>query len=372
VLVSDWPGHGRETRPWRQQQRRGTREDRELREVTVSLPPSIADRTVPISTTQASDIESAVTQIAALDQAHGEQLAALGMLLLRTESVASSKIEGVDATLVDYARASYGIRSNESATSMVAATAALETLMRTTTRKGRVDGGDLLAAHKTLMADDANERGYAGRWRESQNWIGGSEYSPRNALYVPPPEETVPTYIADLVRFTNRDDLPVMVQAAVAHAQFESIHPFTDGNGRVGRALINAVFRRRRLTTTVVVPLASALVAHRDRYFGVLDSYRAGDVEPLISSFAAASRISAAESRVTADRLAHIPNEWSDLVGRVRAGSAAEKLLALLPGRPVLSVDDACTAVAAPTSSVYAAIDRLHTAGVLRSIRRVS
>jgi hypothetical protein len=77
-------------------------------------------------------------------------------------------------------------------------------------------------------------------------------------------------YMNDLLVFANRDDLPVLAQAAVAHAQFESIHPFTDGNGRIGRALINAILRRRRTTSRVVVPLASALVAHRDRYFDLL------------------------------------------------------------------------------------------------------
>ncbi|MEZ5380500.1 MAG: Fic family protein [Microthrixaceae bacterium] len=120
-----------------------------------------------------------------------------------------------------------------------------------------------------------------------QNWIGGSDYTPRGAVYVPPPPETVANYMADLVEFVGRDDMPALLQAALAHAQFESIHPFTDGNGRIGRALINAVLRRRGSTTEVVVPVASGLVAHRDRYFGALTSYRGGDIAPLISLFAA-------------------------------------------------------------------------------------
>jgi Fic family protein len=110
--------------------------------------------------------------------------------------------------------------------------------------------------------------------------------------------------VHDLIAFANRNDLPVLVQAAIAHAQFESIHPFTDGNGRIGRALINAILRRRGATTHVVVPLASALVAHRDRYFDLLNSYRDGNVRPLMASFADASRIAAVESRTTASRLA--------------------------------------------------------------------
>ncbi len=86
--------------------------------------------------------------------------------------------------------------------------------------------------------------------------------------------ETVEAYLADLIDFANRDDLPALVQAAVAHAQFESIHPFTDGNGRVGRALINVILRRRGVTSRVVVPLASSLVAKKDAYPEVLAAYR--------------------------------------------------------------------------------------------------
>ncbi len=192
-------------------------------------------------------------------------------------------------------------------------------------------------------------------------------FSPRGALYVPPPPAGVPEYMADLLIFANRNDLPALVQAAIAHAQFESIHPFTDGNGRIGRTLINTVLRRRGATTRVVVPLASALVARRDHYFDLLDAYRTGDLRPLIADFAESSRIAAAESRVTADRLVEIPREWLDMV-RPRAGSAAAQLLAQLPARPILSSDDASSIVDAPRSSVFGAINRLVEAGVLRPL----
>ena len=366
--MGDWPAHDHEVRPWQQTQRGGTREDRTLTEITVALPPRIATLTVPMDAPLAAMIEAALAEIVALDQTHGEHLDALGSVLLRTESVASSKIESVEASLDDYARALHGSRANTSATSMVAATRAIAALIEDTDRAGRLGTGPLLAAHRTLMSDDPAESRYAGRWRDVQNWIGGSDHSPRDALYVPPPPDAVSPCIDDLIAFANRDDESALAQAAVAHAQFESIHPFTDGNGRIGRALINAILRRRRVTTRVVVPLASALVAHRDRYFDLLGAYRDGEVRPLIESFADASRIAAAESRTTARRLALIPVEWQDMVGRVRAGSAAAKLLALLPARPILSAEDACALLDAPVSSVYAAIDRLRAAGVLRPL----
>ena len=363
-----WPPHNHEKRAWRQAYRGGTKEDRMLRDVVVALPPSIAGQTIDIDSALAADVELAMREISALDGVHGAGLEALGVLLLRTESVASSKIEAIEASLDDYARALHGIKSNSSAVSMVAATNALTAMIGDVERRGRIELVDISSAHHVLMRDEPREADYAGRLRDMQNWIGGSDYSPRGALYVPPPPETVKGYMDDLVTFTNRDDLPAMVQAAIAHAQFESIHPFTDGNGRIGRALINTVLRRRGATRRVVVPLASALVAHRERYFDLLNAYRSGSVKPLIASFADSSRIAASESAITARRLREIPAEWHEMVGFVRSGSAAAKMLGLLPSRPILTSDDACAAVDAPRSSIFAAIDRLRVAGVLRPL----
>jgi Fic family protein len=363
-----WSAHEKRGYPWQQSYRGGSREDRMLREVTASLPPLIAEQDVSVGASLAADLESAMQEITALDTAHGTQLAALGMLLLRTESVASSKIEAVEASLDDYARALHGIRANPSAVSMAAATLALATMIDDVARTGRIELISLTSAHRVLMQDDPAEVRYAGRLRDMQNWIGGSNHSPRGALYVPPPPDTIAAYLADLIAFANRNDLPALVQAALAHAQFESIHPFTDGNGRIGRALINAVLRRRGATTCVVIPLASALVARRDHYFDLLNSYRRGDIEPLLTTFAESARIAAAESRNTATRLNDIADEWREMVGPVRSGSAAAKLLTLLPTRPILSAEDAGTLVEAPRSSVFAALSRLSEAGVLRPL----
>jgi fido (protein-threonine AMPylation protein) len=363
-----WPPHEHETRPWRQAHRGGTKDDRMLREVTVSLPPLIADQGISVDPTLAADLESAMREITALDGTQGADLEALGVLLLRTESVASSKIEAVEASLDDYARALHGIRSNTSAVSMVAATTALDAMIGEVSRSGRIELAALTSAHEALMREDPAEAEYAGRLRDMQNWIGGSDHSPRGALYVPPPPDLVQGYLDDLVAFANRDDLSALVQAAIAHAQFESIHPFTDGNGRIGRALINTVLRRRGATTRIVIPLASALVAHRERYFDLLDAYRRGEVRPLLASFAESSRIAASESRVTATRMGEIPGDWRDLVGPLRSGSAAAKLLEILPARPIFSSEDVGDAIDAPRSSVFAAIDRLRDAGVLRPL----
>jgi Fic family protein len=363
-----WPPHGQESRPWAQTHRGGTRDDRTLRSIVVSLPPLIADRAVALDSATAANLEAATSEIAKLDGSHADDLSALGTLLLRTESVASSKIEQIHANVDDYARALHGVRANSSAVAMAAATTALDAMIATVGPNAPIRLSAITSAHAALMRDDPVESRAAGKLRTVQNWIGGSDFSPRGALYIPPPPETVPDYMDDLVTFAHRRDVPALLQAAIAHAQFESIHPFTDGNGRIGRALINTILRRRGATTRVVVPLASALVARREKYFDALGSYRSGDLAPLVGTFVHSTQIAAAESRVTAQRLQEIPDQWRELTGPVRRGSAAAKILALLPGAPVLSSDDAVELIDAPRSSVFEAIGRLRDAGVLRAL----
>ncbi|WP_159601639.1 Fic family protein [Agromyces humi] len=364
---ADWPPHAHETVRWQQTGRHGTREDRTLREITVALPPFIAElRYLPGAELTAS-INAATRDIIAVDADPRGHIRALGALLLRTESVASSRIEEVDASMDDYARAYAGIRANESATSMVAATKALGQMIDRAGQHGVIRLEDILDAHAILMAEDPIDRAYAGRLRDVQNWIGGSDHSPLRAVHVPPPAGTVEAYMADLIDFANRDDLDPITQASIAHAQFESIHPFTDGNGRVGRALINAIWRRRGVTRHTVVPVASAMLAERDRYFALVNAYRDGDVHEFIADVASGSAIAATESALSADRLARLPDEWREK-SRPRAGSAAAKILSVLAEHPIISTEEAHELTGSPLSSVYTAMDRLEADGIIHQV----
>ena len=363
-MTSDWPAHEYETRPWRQSVRAGTRADRTLGEVVVALPPMIAESSWEPSPASRPALDAARHAVIALDAEYGGRLGSLGRLLLRTEAVSSSKIEDENASLEDVARATIGIRANSSATSMVAAAEAMTGLVDSAGRTGRIDEAALLAAHGVLMADDSVDARYAGAYRPMQNWIGGSDHSPRDAVHVPPPPELVPALIADLVRFSNRSDLDPIVQAAIAHAQFESVHPFTDGNGRIGRALITAILRRRGLTRTTVVPVASALVADRERYFALVNGCRDGAVAPFVDELARACTVAALESARTAAVLETFPATWRAAV-RPRAGSAAALLLDGLLDRPIVTTARAVELTGRAPSSVGEAIARLVAVGVL-------
>lgn len=362
--------HTEKVLPWSQRNRVGTREDRTLREIRVSLPPKIANFKPLIPNYVAVASDAAIAKIARLDEVHGTQLSALALLLLRAESVASSKIEHIEASVADFVRATHGMKSNSSATSMVASAGALTHLISTVNDQGPITLANILAAHQVLMADDPQEQHYAGRLRDVQNWIGGSDHSPRNAMFIPPPPETVEDYLADLLEFANRDDIPALTQAAVTHAQFESIHPFTDGNGRIGRALINTILRRRGVTTEIVLPIASALVAKKETYFAVLGAYRDGDAAPIIRALSYASQAVAQESQETARLLAGLPQQWlnSYLVanGRLpRSDSAVHQIIAELLNTSFFTAEDLHAKLGGAPARIYNGIKLLSEASIL-------
>jgi len=170
------------------------------------------------------------------------------------------------------------------------------------------------------------------------------------------------------VKFANRDDLPVLVQAAVTHAQFETIHPFTDGNGRIGRALVNAILRRRGVTTWVVVPIASFLVADKTAYFEDLNKYRDGSLRGLLSRFIGAAAVSAVEVGATAAVLDEIRATWRKKIGTVRTGSSTSQLLDRLISIAVFSAEELVEEIGKHPSSIQNAISKLNNVGILEPL----
>lgn len=364
--MTNWPAHAQRVLPWASTSRRGTREDRTLSEVTVSIPPRIADLDVPVIAER--DLARARYEAADLERVADGVLSPLSGFLIRMESVASSRIEHVEATPVAFARAIGGLKENASAMSMVAAGTAITKLIAASSTTITLD--EILAAHRALMeADpDPSERPYVGRVRDVQNWIGGSQYSPRGALYVPPPPEEVPALLGDLIVFSNRDDVEPVTQAAIAHAQFESIHPFTDGNGRIGRALIGAILRRRGVTPHTVLPVASALAADTTHYFSLLTAYRTGDAVPIVTDLALCVETAAREARGTARVFARYEAAWREQAAP-RAGGPADRILPVLLSLPVFTVEQLVDELGdVPERSVYRGVQALEEARVVEAV----
>ena len=361
------PPAKREKRPWVQHQRAGNRADRTTREIVVTIPQFISTLNFEIPAEIYQRLESASRVFTELDMSYGSDVATLSLLLMRTETIASSKIEDIQASIEDFARALHGSKANTSAVAMAAATEATRLLMLAAD-SGTITLNDVLGAHKVLMANDEIDARYAGKLRLVQNWVGGSDYSPRGADLVPPPPELVEELMDDLIEFMNRNDLPVLIQASIAHAQFETIHPFTDGNGRIGRALVNAILRRRRATARVVIPFASSLGAHREQYFADLETFRSGDARPIVERFAHACTIAASEAVETAKYLQTLGVQWHARLGRTRAGSAHMRLMEHLLTQPIITASEVEVALGVKANVAYLAIERLIDAGILEPI----
>lgn len=358
--MTDLPPHGTETLTWTSAARRP-----EISEYTASIPPSIASLSLTVSEATARACRDAAVEIALLERSFAGQVAILEPFLLRTEAIASSRIEEELTTVDQLARAEAGIPASRSARTVKGAIDAISRLADHA--QDGITLERLLAAHVPLMAGDPLERGSAGRLRTVQDWIGGSNRSPRGAIHVPPAPARIPDLMTDLLAFTARTDLDPVVQAALAHAQFESIHPFNDGNGRLGRALINALWRFRGLTTATAVPVASAMVADRETYFDHVNRYRSGVVEPFVVYLADCAVRSSREAAISASRLLELPALWRrDL--SLRSDSTAYALLEHLPRHPIIDADDVARLTGASTARVYRALSTLEAAGVLRRL----
>ncbi|HEV3313201.1 MAG TPA: Fic family protein [Chloroflexota bacterium] len=348
------------------------------------MPDVLTDRSFTLEGSVAADVADAEAAIIALNN-KAVALAdfeVLPRLLLRAESVASSKIEGLEIGPRRLLRAEAAIRIGETPRDRTAieVLANIDAMVYAVGRAGSdraINLGDLLEIHRRMFAS-GRLASFGGTIRRQQNWIGGSDFNPCSAAFVPPPPEAVPLLLADLIQFCTREDLPAIVQAAVAHAQFETIHPFVDGNGRVGRALIHLVLRRRGLTPYVLPPVSLILATwprayidglNATRYRGPASSVTANRGTNLwVGTFAAAARRSAVEALAFQERIRSIRSQWRERLGPVRAGSATDLLVHVLPGAPIVTVSSAAGLVARTVQATNSAITRLIAAGVLKQV----
>lgn len=290
------------------------------------------------------------------------ELGPMSSVLLRTESSASSQIENLTVGARQLAMAELGDHTNRNARIVTANVRAMEAALNL----GRaVDADSILAMHRALLGE--SDPTQAGRWRNQQVWIGGSNIGPHLADFVPPHHDRVPTAIADLIRFVNRTDIPALAHTALAHAQFETIHPFTDGNGRTGRALVHAMLSGRQLTRHITVPISAGLLVNIGSYFDALTRYRSGDPEPIVRQFVDATFYAIGSGRRLVDELRSVRATYREQT-TARADSAAWKLIDRLIAQPVVNSAYAVESFGISGVAAQRAIDRLVESGVLREV----
>lgn len=287
------------------------------------------------------------------------ELAPLASVLLRTESASSSEIEGVTAGAKALALAAISEKAGPNAQLVTANVTAMQ---RAVELADNIRIESILAAHKVLLHGHA----YAapGRFRTSQVWIGSNALSPHTASFMPPHQSQVEESMNDLIEFVHRVDLPVLSHVAIAHAQFETIHPFNDGNGRVGRTLVHAMLRHADVTRRLTVPVSAGLLTDTAAYCQALTDYRNGDVAPIVRQFVNASFRAVGNGRQLVDDLDAIYQGWTERLPS-RQGAAARRLLPHLLSQPVVNVTYVRDTTGVALSAAQRAVEQLEEAGIL-------
>jgi Fic family protein len=292
---------------------------------------------------------------------------------IRKEALLTSQIEGTQATLIDLFDKEAGLAvSNtddvEEVTNYLRAFRWTQDTLRDP--NGLPMSVRLLRQAHRLLMDGARGAGrQPGELRQSQNWIGGTR--PGNAVFVPAPPEHVPALLADLERFIHQEDthdtLPPLVRIGLVHVQFETIHPFLDGNGRIGRLLIAALMEQWGLLSQPLVYVSAYLKQHQSEYYQRLSAVRTdGDWEGWVAFFleGVARAADTAERGIVA--LASLINtDRRRLLQAPKITPASLRLFELLPLMPIFSIDQVCERLNTTFPTATAAVKTLESLGIV-------
>lgn len=290
---------------------------------------------------------------------------------IRKEALLTSQIEGTQATLTDLFDEEAGFKvSNtddvEEVTNYLHAFRWTQEQLRDP--KGLPISVRLLCeAHRRLLDGARGAGKQPGELRQSQNWIGGTR--PGNAVFVPPPPEHVPTLLADMERFIHdtATDLPPMVKVALIHAQFETIHPFLDGNGRIGRLLIAALFEHWGLLSEPLMYLSGYLKQHQAEYYRRLSAIRTkGDWESWVTFFLEGVATAAGDAEKNIIEVASlVATDRRRLLQSAKAGPTSYRLFEMLPMMPRFTIERVRQQLDTSFPTATAAVKALEELGIV-------
>lgn len=336
--------------------------DRLRQPYTSSIVPSIADHAIDIPGDLAAEIDEATQLLTRFDAEVGSGGLPFASILLRTESASSSEIENLTSGARAIAEAELGERATGNAAQIVRNVRSMEAAL---SLAENIDGESIIAMQTALLGSFAPD--LTGQWRDEQVWIGGSSLSPHLADFVPPHHDRVAAAMDDWVRFAGRVDIPVLAQVAIAHAQFETIHPFPDGNGRTGRAIVQAMLRHGQVTTNIAVPVSAGLLHDVKDYYDALTTYRGGDVRPIIAAFTRAASYAVISGRQLVRDIQDIETDWDATLRGIRSDAAARRVSALAISHPVLNSDIVMRELNVAPATAFRALDALVERGIIRA-----
>lgn len=303
----------------------------------------------------------AAQELTRFDTELGSRVATFAPVLLRSEAASSSQIENLTASARAIFSAELGARTGRNAELIAANTRAMQAAIDLSRA---ISPAAIQQMHAVLLADQP--RHTPGRWREEAVWIGTRSDSPVGASFVAPHHSRIDSLVDDVVSFARRTDIPPLVSVAVAHAQFETIHPFTDGNGRTGRALAQSLLRFRGVTRNVAVPVSAGLLADVEGYHRALTSYREGDIGPIVLAFADASLRAVRNARELVAEVDAIRTGWASRL-TARRDSNSWRLLDVLTEHPVLDSSTAARLLGVRQPNIYPPMKALVEAGIVQS-----
>jgi len=331
---------------------------------SATVTPQIAEvDAIPIGGAFAAALADAESQIARFDERIGTRLSGFAVIALRTEAASSSLIENLTASASSIAIAEHATPSagpHRPNAELISANVA--TLQASMNEQGPLGHKDIIEIQRILLAGSAPH--LTGKFRDEAVWVGGDHYSPHGATHVAPHHDRVPAAIDDLVAFVDRTDLGGLAHIAVAHAQFETIHPFPDGNGRTGRVIVQRMLRNAGLTTQTVLPVSSGLLADTDRYFAALVAYQAGDIKPIVETFVGAAFASINNATRLADDLEEVRAECAARI-TARSSSSIWRVLDYCLGRPAITAASLKADTGVSTATAHRLVGQLEDAGVL-------
>jgi Fic family protein len=308
------------------------------------------------------ELLSALESVVRFDTELKAKSIAMPSILLRSESSSSSQIEYLTASSKNIGIAELGGKTKDNANLVATNIRAMKEALEIS---GKLTSKSILNIHKILLGETDK---FAGKFREQQVWIGGRMASPHDAKYVPPFHEHVADYISDFLEFVNRDDIHPLVLTAIAHAHFETIHPFTDGNGRTGRAIIQILLRNKGIIRTSTLPISAGFLGRPKEYFKALEAYREGNFNAILEELLIGISLAMEASWETLERIEGLRNKWQGQI-KFRRGSAVEKMLDKLLEQPIINANYVSRELKVSDNSARAAIESLMNSGIIRRIK---
>ena len=295
-------------------------------------------------------------------------------MYVRREAVLSSQIEGTQSSLQDLLSVEASVSGIETPRDVDEVVNYVRAMNRGLARLADLPVSVRLVReiHEELLSGVRGSRLMPGELRRSQNWIGPAGASLGQASFVPPPPELVPEVLGQLERFVHADDdLPLLVKIGLAHAQFETIHPFLDGNGRMGRLLITFLLCERKALDKPVLYLSHYLKAHRQEYYDRLQAVReAGDWEGWLEFFLKGVTVVSLQAADTARRILLLREEHRAAIadGLGRAAGHGHRVLQYLYQHPIVSASQVRDVVGTTFTAANQVVKRLVELGILREI----